>query len=59
VTGASPSPRDPARDDAFVRFREAVLALSDEPTAPNLLRYLRASRELDAALRRIPSKSAA
>jgi hypothetical protein len=36
-----------------------VLALSDEPTAPNLLRYLRASRELEAALARIPSKNAA
>jgi F0F1-type ATP synthase beta subunit len=36
-----------------------VLALSDAPTGPNLLRYLQASRELDAVLRRIPSKNAA
>jgi hypothetical protein len=36
-----------------------VLALSDEPTALNLLNYLKASRELDAALPRIRSNTAA
>jgi hypothetical protein len=55
----SPRPYDPARESARARFREAVLALSDEPTAANLHRYLRASRELEAALARVTSKTAA
>jgi hypothetical protein len=59
VTDPSPRPRDPAREEAHARFKEAVRALSDAPTAPNLVRYLRASRELDAALPRISSKTAA
>jgi hypothetical protein len=36
-----------------------VLALSDEPTASNLVRYLQASRALEAALPRIASNTAA
>jgi hypothetical protein len=55
----SPRPRDSARENAHARFKQAVLALSDEPTPLNLLRYLKASRELDAAPPRISSKTAA
>jgi hypothetical protein len=36
-----------ARNLAFVRFGEALLDFSDEPTPRNLVRYLKASRELD------------
>jgi hypothetical protein len=32
---------------AFIRFREALHALSDAPTVANLGRYLKASIELD------------
>jgi hypothetical protein len=59
MTRPSPRPRDPAGKDAHARFKEAVIALSDEPTALNLLRYLQASRELDAARPRVSSKTAA
>jgi hypothetical protein len=59
VNEPSSLPRDPVRGDAHARFKEAVLALSDEPTARNLLNYLKASRELDAALPRIRSNTAA
>jgi hypothetical protein len=59
VSEPSPLPRDPAGKDAHRRFKEAVLALSDEPTPLNLLNYLKASRELDAALPRIRSNTAA
>jgi hypothetical protein len=60
VSEPSPIRREPVRKrDAHVRFKEAVLALSDEPTALNLLNYLKASRELDAALPRIRSNTAA
>jgi hypothetical protein len=55
----SPRPRDSARENAHARFKQAVLALSDEPTALNLLRYLEASRALEAAERRVQSKTAA
>ena len=55
----SPCPRDSARENAQARFKQAVLALSDEPTALNLLRYLQASRALEAAERRVQSKTAA
>jgi hypothetical protein len=55
----SPRPRDSARENAHARFKQAVLALSDEPTALNLLRYLQASRALEAAERRVQSKTAA
>ena len=55
----SPRPRDSARENAYARFKQAVLALSDEPTALNLLRYLQASRALDAAEPRGQSKTAA
>jgi hypothetical protein len=54
----APPPRDPARENAHARFKAAVLALSDEPTALNLLRYLQASRALEAA-ERVHSKTAA
>jgi hypothetical protein len=59
LNAPSPRPRDPARENAHARFKKAVLALSDEPTALNLLRYLQASRELDAEPPRISSKTAA
>jgi hypothetical protein len=59
LTGPAPLRRDPAREVAHARFKEAVLALSDAPTASNLLRYLRASRELEAALARVGSENAA
>jgi hypothetical protein len=59
VNQSSELPSDPSRVDAHARFKEAVLALSDEPTALNLLNYLKASRELDAALRRVRSENAA
>jgi hypothetical protein len=59
MTEPSPRPRDPAREDAHARFKAAVLALSDEPTALNLRRYLQASRALEAAAPRISSKTAA
>jgi hypothetical protein len=36
-----------AREFAYVRFGEALLDFSDEPTPRNLVRYLKASRELD------------
>jgi hypothetical protein len=52
-------PRAPVREDAHARFKEAVLALSDEPTPLNLLNYLKASRELEAALPRVRSNTAA
>jgi hypothetical protein len=55
----SPRPRDSARENAQARFKQAVLALSDEPTALNLFRYLQASRALEAAERRVQSKTAA
>lgn len=32
---------------AYVRFRDAVLDLSDDPTEANIERYLNASRALD------------
>jgi hypothetical protein len=59
LTDPTPLPRDPARGDAHARFKEAVLALSDEPTPTNLLRYLQASRVLEAARPRMSSKNAA
>ena len=59
MSQSSELPPDPSRVDAHARFKEAVLALSDEPTALNLLNYLKASRELDAALPRIRSNTAA
>jgi hypothetical protein len=55
----SPRPRDSARENAHARFKQAVLALSDEPTALNLLRYLQASRALETAEPRGQSKTAA
>jgi hypothetical protein len=36
----------------YARFRDALLDLSEEPTAPNIARYLEASRALDGQLLR-------
>jgi hypothetical protein len=36
-----------ARELAYVRFGRALLDFSDEPTPRNVVRYLKASRELD------------
>jgi hypothetical protein len=41
---------------AYVRFREAVLDLSDDPTKANIVRYLNASRALDVELTEPPPK---
>jgi hypothetical protein len=39
---------------AYAEFREALLELSDDPTKPNIVRYLNASRALDGEPLRIP-----
>ncbi len=36
-----------ARELAYVRFGRALIDFSDDPTPRNLVRYLKASRELD------------
>jgi hypothetical protein len=41
------------------RFRDAVLAFSDDPTPSNLVRYLAASRALEGRARRRKAPAAA
>ena len=43
----SPQKAHHERDASYATFREALLVLSEAPTAPNVARYLVASRALD------------
>jgi hypothetical protein len=59
---AAPAPAasalvESARNAAFIEFREALLTFSASPTPPNLVRYLNASRGLDAAANRDSSRA--
>jgi hypothetical protein len=59
VSGPAPPVREPVHEDAYVRFRDALLDFAEAPTPPNLVRYLLASRALDAEVPPLASRTAA